>query len=68
MTFNDMVYSTTIEGSVRVSSYDDEGKETVHFEGDVWCGLGNIGVEDEWGEREVSTVFASDSVLHVELD
>jgi hypothetical protein len=69
MTFNDFINdSVTIQGAVRISSFDGEGNETVHFEGNPEDDLNGLYVDADWGEREITFLFAIDNTLHIEIE
>lgn len=69
MTLYELVNDITVQGAIRVSSWNEHDEEDVLFQTDGTDDFGCGDLEDEWEDREVKYIFCpGDGFLHIEIE
>ena len=68
MTLYELVNGIEVQGAVRVSCFDDDGKEHILYECSNLDDFCPCDLEEEWEDRVVTFLFCTDNVLHFEIE
>lgn len=69
MTLYELVNDVTLQGNIRISSWDKDGEETIHLIVENHDDLFTGDLDESYEDREVTYMFCpGDGYLHIEVE